>query len=155
MNEENKSQQAEPVTENFDEKKPDNEKPGEDSSAKTEPAKDEKPKKEKQKKGNRSFFEKYLKNWVMLCVLIAFLIELFIETLARQSAVGGIIFLAQHPLVFLYNALLIFAVLSVSMLFKRRTFALILFSIEPTTRIIGNKKAVTLSPLFFYKNITL
>ena len=128
MNEENKSQQAEPVKENFDEKKPDNEKPGEASSAKTEPAKDEKPKKEKQKKGNRSFFEKYLKNWVMLCVLIAFLIELFIETLARQSAVGGIIFLAQHPLVFLYNALLIFAVLSVSMLFKRRTFALILFS---------------------------
>ena len=43
MNEENKSQQA-------------------DSEIKTEPAKDEKPKKEKQKKGNRSFFEKYLKN---------------------------------------------------------------------------------------------
>lgn len=85
-------------------------------------------KQKKNKEQKNGFFQKYLKNWVMLCVLIAFLIELFIETFARQTPQGGIVFLFTHPLVFLYNTLLIFAVLSISMLFRRRVFALILLS---------------------------
>ncbi len=75
---------------------------------------------------SKSFFQKYLKNWIMLCVVCALGINLFIETLARQSATGGVVFMFQHPLVFLYNALIIFTCLSVSMLFRRRIFALII-----------------------------
>ena len=75
---------------------------------------------------DKTFFQKYFKNWIMLCVVCAIGINLFIETLARQSWTGGIVFMFTEPLVFLYNALIIFTCLSVSMLFRRRIFALII-----------------------------
>lgn len=90
--------------------------------------KEEKGKKTKKAKNQGGFFQKYLKNWVTVCFLVAFLLELFIESMARLSPVGGVVFFAQHPLVFLYNTLLVFTVLSLSMLFRRRIFALIMLS---------------------------
>ena len=58
--------------------------------------------------------------------MIALGIELLIETLARQTPIGGFEFLFHQPLVFLYNALIIFTCLSISMLFKRRAFVMVL-----------------------------
>ena len=97
-----------------------------DTDKKDQESKTEKLKKKKEKKG---FFQKYMKNWVMLCALTAFLLNLYIESMARLSPVGGISFLFEHPLVFLYNTLIIFAVLSISMLFRHRAFALTILSL--------------------------
>ena len=65
---------------------------------------------------------------VSSCAIIAILINLVIETLARQNPVGGLLFLVQSPTVFLYNSLLIFASLSIAGLFRRRVFFLTFIS---------------------------
>lgn len=56
--------------------------------------------------------------------VLACIINLILETLEHQNypGVGGIVFLCTHPVVFFYNALLIFATLSVCFLFRRRAF---------------------------------
>ena len=48
------------------------------------------------------------------------LIELFIESFSRHSALVGIAFMVESPLVFLYNSLLIFMTLMVVYMFRRR-----------------------------------
>jgi len=72
--------------------------------------------------GLKSFYQKYLHNWIGLCALVAILINLIIETLARQNGYGGVLFMIQHPLRFLYCALIIFTCISVSVLFRHRMF---------------------------------
>ena len=64
------------------------------------------------------------KNTLLTCFIWACLIELFAETLGRQQlpGLGGLQFLVTNPIVFLYNALIIFATLSVVLLFRRRLF---------------------------------
>lgn len=64
------------------------------------------------------------KNTLVVCFLWAFLIELFAETLGRQQTpgLGGLQFLVSHPVIFLYNTLIIFATLSLTLLFRRRLF---------------------------------
>ena len=64
------------------------------------------------------------KNTLVVCFLWAFLIELFAETLGRQQTpgLGGLQFLLSHPVIFLYNTLIIFATLSLTLLFRRRLF---------------------------------
>ncbi len=64
-----------------------------------------------------------------LCVGLALLLNLFIETLARQTITGGLSFLIHSPLVFLYNSLIIFATLAISILFRRRAFYLTMVSL--------------------------
>jgi len=76
----------------------------------------------------KEFYRKYLRNSTGMCAGLALLINLIIETLARQSAYGGILFLIQSPLVFLYNSLIIFATLLLSILFSKRTFVLVIVS---------------------------
>lgn len=63
-----------------------------------------------------------------LCVGLAILLNLIIETLARQTLTGGIKFLFGSPAVFLYNSLIIFATLAISILFRRRVFYLVIVS---------------------------
>ena len=65
---------------------------------------------------------------VTSCAIIAILINLVIETLARQNPAGGLMFLVESPIVFLYNSLLIFASLSIAGLFRRRVFFLTFIS---------------------------
>ena len=64
------------------------------------------------------------KNTLVVCFLWAFIIELFAETLGRQQTpgLGGLQFLVSHPVIFLYNTLIIFATLSLTLLFRRRLF---------------------------------
>lgn len=66
---------------------------------------------------------------IVLCTILALVLNLIIETLARQNVLGGVMFFIHSPLVFLYNSLIIFATLSVASMFRRRMFFLTIASI--------------------------
>lgn len=72
-----------------------------------------------------------LGNTFVICLIAAFLINLFIETVGRQSTpfTGGFLYLIQQPLVFLANMLLIYATLTFCALFRRRAFFLALLAL--------------------------
>jgi phosphoglycerol transferase MdoB-like AlkP superfamily enzyme len=72
----------------------------------------------------RQYYKEHLNNSMVHEVLLAFFIELILETLGRQQVpgLGGILWLVQHPVVFFYNVLIIFATLCIGSLFKRRLF---------------------------------
>lgn len=57
------------------------------------------------------------------CFWLALAIHLCIEACSRESVVLALFYVVQSPLVFCYNTLLIMTTLSLSFLFKRRTFA--------------------------------
>lgn len=62
----------------------------------------------------------------------AFFLNLIIETLGRfstESVLGGIKFLFNDPIVFLYNTLLIFTTLVIASVFKRRLFVFTVVSL--------------------------
>lgn len=70
---------------------------------------------------------KIIQNGIIFCLIWGFAINLIIETLARKYF-GGLGFLVNSPIVFLYNGLIIAATLSISCLFKRRYFFMVLIS---------------------------
>lgn len=78
----------------------------------------------------KSIFDRYRHGFLRFCVAHAFLLNLFLETLARKgvSWAGGFLFLVNSPIVFFYNTLIIFATLSFAALFRRRTFAITIIS---------------------------
>ena len=76
----------------------------------------------KQRTAAGRFFYKYLHNFIGVSFATAFLIVLLTETLARKTVYGGFLFLFTHPLVFLINVLIVFATISLAMLFKRKLF---------------------------------
>lgn len=63
-------------------------------------------------------------------LILAFIFNLIIETLARHSmpGYGGLYFMVTKPLVFFDNVLIIYATLVISALFRRSTFVLTLIS---------------------------
>lgn len=77
----------------------------------------------------RKAWDKLAENYYIQYAVFSVLVTLLIETLARlsSSVAGGFIFMFQHPLVFLYNCLIIFATLCLSFLFRNRHFFVILF----------------------------
>lgn len=77
----------------------------------------------------KSFCSKYLKYHVVNLLVLSFLLVLIIETLGRHSPIQAVVFMVQHPLVYLSNMALVMALLSISFLFKRRFFATTLLSI--------------------------
>lgn len=87
-------------------------------------------KEDRREEGKQKAEHKILGNSFVICLIIAFLLNLFTETLARhnQPFTGGIMFLVESPLVFLANTLIIYATLSISAFFKRRIFALTIIS---------------------------
>ncbi len=75
---------------------------------------------------------KFYKNSFVFGGILAIILNLVIETLGRFTTagiVGGLKFMATEPVVFLYNALIIFATLCVASIFKRRAFAFTVISI--------------------------
>lgn len=72
----------------------------------------------------KSFYRKHFGGGVVFCFICGFLLELIIETMARKG-LGGFRFLAEEPLLFLYNAFVITATLSVALLFRHRTFVFV------------------------------
>ena len=78
----------------------------------------------------KNIFDRYRHGFLGFCVIHAFLLNLFLETLARKgvSWAGGFLFLVNSPIVFFYNTLIIFATLSFAALFRRRTFVITIIS---------------------------
>jgi len=72
---------------------------------------------------NRGFF----RSGYGFLIIWAFGLNFIIECLARKDFIvlGTLKYMVDSPLVFLYNTLLIFATLSISMLFMKRTFVLV------------------------------
>ncbi len=66
---------------------------------------------------------------VFTICIIALVINLLIEILSRHSIIGGIVYMFTNPVVFLYNAMIIVLTLSISQLFKRKTFVVTFISI--------------------------
>ncbi|MBQ3520436.1 MAG: sulfatase-like hydrolase/transferase [Firmicutes bacterium] len=69
------------------------------------------------------------RNHVVVIFALSFLLVLIIESLGRHSPVQAVVFMVQNPLVYLANMALVFSLLSLSMLFKRRVFVITLLSI--------------------------
>ncbi len=75
---------------------------------------------------------KFYKNSFVFAGVLALVLNLVIETLGRfptEGVFAGLRFMATEPLVFLYNALIIFATLCVASVFKRRAFGFTIISI--------------------------
>lgn len=70
----------------------------------------------------KTFYKKYLHNSVAFSAVLAFVMNLVIETLARHSLFASLGFLVERPLVFLFNTLIIFTSYSIVLLFRRRVF---------------------------------
>lgn len=76
----------------------------------------------------KNFYRKYLHNSFFFCLVWAFLMNLAIETLARKG-MGGFVFLFESPVVFLYNTLIIFAMLAIATVFRRRIFFIVIVTL--------------------------
>ncbi len=61
-------------------------------------------------------------NPLLLCIILAFTINLVVEMLSRRSFTEGLAYFAQDPFLFIINVMIIFLTLSISFLFKRRLF---------------------------------
>ena len=75
---------------------------------------------------------KFYRNSFVTAGSLALLLNLIIETLGRyptSGIFGGLSFLVHSPLVFLYNALIIYTTLVLASLFKRRVFCFTIISI--------------------------
>ena len=69
--------------------------------------------------------------YILLMALYAFAINLYIEWFARLSTgvFEGFRWAATHPLIFLYNMLIIFTTMTVALLFRKRRFAWFMISL--------------------------
>lgn len=77
----------------------------------------------------KDFYNKYLKNYVVLLIVTAVVLNLIIETLARHSLIQSVLFLVQSPMVFVCNVMLILSLISFALLFRRRVFAMSMLSL--------------------------
>ncbi len=64
--------------------------------------------------------------YLLLWVLVSFALNIFIEILGRKSLTAVLVYMVYHPMVFLYNTVLIMATLSIMFLVRRRFFALLM-----------------------------
>ncbi|MDD6071543.1 MAG: hypothetical protein PUC12_12155, partial [Clostridiales bacterium] len=56
-------------------------------------------------------------------LLLALIMNLLLETLSRHSLIKALVFIGESPLVYLYNAFIIFVTLSLVLFAKRKVFA--------------------------------
>ena len=69
---------------------------------------------------------KVVQNPFIFCLILAFIYNLFIETLARRTmpGYGGLYYMIHSPLVFLVNMMIIYATLIICALTRKRSFIL-------------------------------
>ncbi len=91
----------------------------------------------------RIYYENHFRNTLWIPVILAFVINYFIESMARQWGGGGLMFLLGSPLVFIYNSIIIFATLCVGILFRRKI--LYYFFVSTTWIVLGIINGVILS----------
>lgn len=80
--------------------------------------------KEKYKRMRAFFKETYNKHIIYMYIVIALLVTLVIEMMARGSVLKGIYYLIASPYVFICNAFIVLMTLSLSLLMRRRFFGL-------------------------------
>lgn len=68
-------------------------------------------------------------HYILFCVMLSFVLNFTIECAARISLTGGILYITKHPFYFLYNVILLLLTFSVSLLFKKRIFSVLLVGI--------------------------
>ncbi len=66
---------------------------------------------------------------VFTTCILAVIINLIVEALSRHSIIDAAVYMVTNPVVFLYNAMIIALTLSISQLFKRKTFVITLISV--------------------------
>lgn len=74
-------------------------------------------------------FKKFSGRYIVMLIVVSIVLDIIIETFARHSLIKSSIFILGHPLVALCNISLIFAVMSLAMLFKKRCFVTAMLSI--------------------------
>lgn len=77
----------------------------------------------------KGIISRILHNDVVILIIAAIVLDFIIESLSRHSPLESVLFMAQHPLVSICNVMLILAVLSLSLLFRKRIFAMCMFSL--------------------------
>ncbi len=60
---------------------------------------------------------------------LGLVLYLIVEMLSRRSVIAGLGYLIQHPLLFLYNSLIVIVTLSVALLFRKKEFVFALISL--------------------------
>ena len=73
-------------------------------------------------------FEWYKQRQVLFCFYLALLLNFLIEVFSRRSLFNGVKHLLTSPHIFLYNSLIIFSVLLISLLFKKKIFIMFVIS---------------------------
>ena len=71
------------------------------------------------------------RRYILKLAIWAFAMNLYIETFARitSGVFDGILFLFQHPIIFLYNCLMIFTTMCLALMFRKRGFAFLMICI--------------------------
>ncbi len=77
----------------------------------------------------KEFLKKIKRNHVLVLFIMAVVIDYIIEALGRLSPLLALQFFAEHPVITFCNVMLIMAVLSLSLLFRRRVFAASMLSL--------------------------
>ena len=80
----------------------------------------------------RQILRKMTHNSFAVAAIWAIILNLLIETLGRFPTTtiwGGLQFMVQEPLIFLYNTMIIFATLVIASIFKRRLFVFTVITI--------------------------
>ena len=72
--------------------------------------------------GIKKTYELSLGKWLLFSFISSVILGLVLEMLGRRSLLSPFLFIFYNPLVFLYNILIIFFTLNISLLFKRRGF---------------------------------
>ena len=66
---------------------------------------------------------------LLFSIGLGLILYLIVEMLSRRSVIAGAAYLIQHPLLFLYNSLIVIVTLSVALLFRKKEFVFALVSI--------------------------
>ena len=77
----------------------------------------------------KEIIKKIKHNHILVLFIAAVVIDYIIEALGRLSPLAAVQFFVEHPLISFCNVMLIMAVLSLSLLFKRRVFAASMLSL--------------------------
>ncbi len=77
----------------------------------------------------RSAIYRFFHNSIVILAIVSVADFFIVESLSRHNPIQALAFMAQHPLASLCNCMLIMAVLSLSLLFRRRAFATCMFSL--------------------------
>jgi len=68
------------------------------------------------------------RKFILKLAIVSILMNLYIETFARitSGVLDGAMFLFKHPIIFLYNCLIIFATMCLALMFRKRGFAFLI-----------------------------